>query len=103
MMQIENSKSLELAWAKFCLGSNGSLHIVKCRIYSEMERKDKILVSKWDSLRKHVCQHQGKKKIRTNVNKEEWYYIKITCIPKTTHCVYFIANRLLLPNLEMGM
>jgi hypothetical protein len=71
-----------------------------------MERKDKILVSKWDSLHKHVCQHKGisfEKNIETNVNKEEWYYIKITCMPRTIHCLYFVADRPLLPNLEMGM
>lgn len=36
-----------------CLGSNG-LHIVKCKIYDQVEGKDKLLVPKWDSLYKHV-------------------------------------------------
>jgi hypothetical protein len=36
----------KLLWAKFCLGSNGSLHTIKCRIYSEVEKKDKIIFVK---------------------------------------------------------
>ncbi len=44
----------KIAMGKFCLGSNGSLHVVKCKICNEMKGKDKILATKWDSLRKHV-------------------------------------------------
>ncbi len=37
-----------------CLGSNGCLHIVKCKIYNQVEGKDKLLAPKWDSFYKHV-------------------------------------------------
>lgn len=63
-----------MSWVKFCLGSNGSLHSVKCKICIEVERKDKILVGKWDSLCKHICWQKDEKNIRTNVKKGELYY-----------------------------
>jgi hypothetical protein len=34
----------KVPWAKLCLGSNGDLHIIKCRACSEVEGKDKLLV-----------------------------------------------------------
>jgi CRISPR/Cas system CMR-associated protein Cmr5 small subunit len=52
--KFEESWATKLPWAKFCLGSNGSLHVVKCKICNEVKGKDKILATKWDSLCKHV-------------------------------------------------
>ncbi len=40
--KFQDSWVAKLLWAKFCLGSNGSLHTIKCRICSEVEGKDKI-------------------------------------------------------------
>jgi len=54
-------------WAKFYLGSNGSLHTVKYRIYNEVEGKDKIFATKWDSLCKHASQKEVERNNGTNV------------------------------------
>jgi hypothetical protein len=59
----------KLLWAKFCLRLNGNLHIVKCKICSEMEGKEKILVAKWDSLCKNASQRKVERNIGTNVKK----------------------------------
>ncbi len=47
--------------------SNGSLHIIKCRNFNEVEGKDKVLFTKWDSLVKHVRRRKVAKDIGTNV------------------------------------
>jgi hypothetical protein len=41
-----------------------------------VERKDKILVVKWDTLCKHASWHKVKNNIGINVKKGEWYYSK---------------------------
>jgi hypothetical protein len=65
----------KLLWAKMCLGSNGCLHIVKCKIYSQVEGKDKLLAPKWDSLCKHVY-HMKAHRDMGFVKKGDWYYNK---------------------------
>jgi hypothetical protein len=56
-------------WVEFYVASNGSLHIVKCRIYNEVEGKDKLFSTKWDSLCKHANQKKVERNIGTNVKK----------------------------------
>ncbi len=61
---------------KTTIGLNDNLHIVKCRIYNEVERKDEIFDAKWDSFCKHVGQRKAEKNIGTNVKKGDWYFSK---------------------------
>jgi hypothetical protein len=58
-----------------CLGSNGCLHIVKCKIYNQVEGKDKLLAPKWDSFYKHVDRMKAHKDMGF-VKKGGWYYNK---------------------------
>jgi hypothetical protein len=57
--------------------SNGNLHTIKCRIFSEVEGKNKVLFAKWDYLVKHVGCRKVAKDIGTHVKKGDWYYIKL--------------------------
>jgi hypothetical protein len=52
--KFQESWVAKLPWAKMCLGSNGCLHIVKCKIHNQVEGKDKLLATKWDSFCKHA-------------------------------------------------
>jgi hypothetical protein len=52
----------KLPWAKMCLGLDGLLHNVKCKICNKAEGKDKLLALKWDTL----CKHIGRKKQKAN-------------------------------------
>jgi hypothetical protein len=68
-----------------------------------VERKGKILVAKWDSLCKHASWQKVLNNFEISVKKGSGIIPKIISIPKTIHCLFLVANRLLLPNLEMGM
>jgi hypothetical protein len=37
-------------WVELFIREDGSLHIVKCRICIEVEKKDKLFACKWDFL-----------------------------------------------------
>ncbi len=54
------------------MGLSGFLHIVRCKICSKIEHKDKFLAPKWDSLQKHVDQKIADKPMK-RVKKGEWY------------------------------
>jgi len=58
-----------------CLGLNGLLHNVKCKICSQLGGKYKLLALKWDAL----CKHIGRKKTKIKIGsmkKGECYYMK---------------------------
>jgi hypothetical protein len=40
--KIQDSWAVKLPWAKLCVRLDGSLHIVKCKICSEVEGKNKV-------------------------------------------------------------
>ncbi len=60
---------VELPWVELFIRKDGNLHIVKCRICIEVERKDKLLVSKWDSFCKHIGHKKALKNIGFDVKK----------------------------------
>jgi hypothetical protein len=54
------------------MGVDGCVHLVKYKVCSKVEHKNKLLAPKWDSLHKHI----GGKKVKRNmkgVKKGEWY------------------------------
>ncbi len=61
---------------ELCLGSHGNLHTIKCKVCSEVDGKDKLLLAKWDSFYIHVGHKKVEKNIMTNVKKKIWYYFK---------------------------
>ncbi len=63
--KIQDSWSTKLPWAELCVRLDGSLHIVKCRICSEVARKNKVLSAKWDSWGKHASHRKVVKDLRT--------------------------------------
>jgi hypothetical protein len=42
-----------------------------------VERKDKVLSIKWNSLAKHIGGRKAKKDIGIDVKKGDWYYSKV--------------------------
>jgi hypothetical protein len=69
---------VRLPWWKSCVGSNGNLHTVKCKICNEVEGTNKLLFPKWDYLYKHVGCKKVEKNIRIDVKKRDWYYSKVS-------------------------
>jgi hypothetical protein len=50
-------------WVEPIFNEAGLVISMKCCVYSKIEKKDKVLVVKWDSIEKHVCKkktHDGK-------------------------------------------
>ncbi len=77
------------------------LHIVKCRIYSEVEGKDKIFATKWDSLCKHASQKKVERNIGTNVKRGIDIILKIAGMLRTISYLLLATMEMLLPNLQM--
>ncbi len=90
--KFKESWPVKLPWTRFCLGSNRSLHSIKCKIYSKVERKDKILATKWDYFCKHVGWQKVLNNIGINVKKGEWYYSKYCKHTKKPYIVYFLYS-----------
>jgi hypothetical protein len=44
----------KLPWAEAVMGFNGKLSMVKCKVCSFVEKKDKLFIPKFDGLHKHV-------------------------------------------------
>jgi hypothetical protein len=44
-MKFQDSWVVGLPWAKLCVGSNGNLHTIKCRICCEVKGKYKYFLS----------------------------------------------------------
>jgi hypothetical protein len=47
-----------MPWAKLIFNETRLVPFMKCCVCSKIEKRDKVLVAKWDSIEKHV----GKKK-----------------------------------------
>jgi hypothetical protein len=67
----------KLPWAEGILTNNGRLHMVKCTVYSTIEKSDRLMQPKWDTLKKHEGRRKATRNMPAyNVNKGEWYMAK---------------------------
>ncbi len=44
----------KLPWTEVVMGLNGKLSMVKCKVWSFVQKKDKLFVLKFDGLHKHA-------------------------------------------------
>ena len=67
----------KLPWAEGILTNNGRLHMVKCTVWSTMEKSDRLMQPKWDTLKKHEGRRKATRNMPAyNVKKGEWYMAK---------------------------
>jgi hypothetical protein len=66
-----------------------------------VDRKDKLLVVKWESLCKHVGHKKVDKNIGIGVKKRDWYYSKDSRHANNKKLLVFHVVNLLLPKLQM--
>jgi hypothetical protein len=59
----------KLPWVELFVREDGTLHTIKCKVYTEVEGKNKILAAKWDSLCKHVGRQKVVRSMGSNVKK----------------------------------
>jgi hypothetical protein len=48
-----------MPWVKLIFNDVGLVCIVKCCVYTKIERKEKKLVVNWDSIKKHAGKRKG--------------------------------------------
>ncbi len=48
-----------MPWLKPIFNKVGLVFVVKCHVYTKIERKEKKLVVKWGSIEKHACKKKG--------------------------------------------
>jgi hypothetical protein len=53
------------------MGVDGCVHLVKYKVCSKVEYKNKLLAPKWDSLHKHIGGKKAKRNMK-GVKKGEW-------------------------------
>jgi hypothetical protein len=90
---------IKLHWAKAMMGLNGKLSMVKCKVCSYIEKKDKLLILKFDGLQKHVGQQKA---IIANLDVEVREYVmnlniqqlreKFSPYMLRVHCVAYWTN-----------
>jgi hypothetical protein len=56
---FQNAEVTKLPWVKFIVGANGRVHKVKCKVCRKIKGHNKNLVSKLNSLWKHVSQRKA--------------------------------------------
>ena len=67
----------KLPWAEGILTNQGRLHMVKCTVCSTMEKSDRLMQPKWDTLKKHEGRRKAIRNMPAyNVKKGEWYMAK---------------------------
>jgi len=67
---------------KFIVGVNGRVHKVKCKVCRKIKEHNKLLVSKLNSLWKHIGQRKATTIILNVVAMGEYYFLKkkSTCV-----------------------
>jgi len=58
-----NVWSVKLPWAEYVVDEQWKVHEVKCKVYTKIEGKEKLLAPKLDNLRKHG----GRRKALTTI------------------------------------
>ncbi len=52
--KFQDGSTIQLPWAENVIGDKGLDHQVRCKVCTHVERKEKLLAPKMDSLLKHV-------------------------------------------------
>ncbi len=52
--KFQDASTTHLPWAESIVDENGLMQELRCKIYTSIERKEKLLAPKLDSLLKHV-------------------------------------------------
>lgn len=84
---FQDSWAAKLPWAEAVIGSDGRVTHVRCKVCSEAQGREKLLVPKIDSLWKHA----GWRKALADMGKiwhGEYYYL-VTCQHVKTERVFF--------------
>jgi hypothetical protein len=62
-------------WVEFVVGDDGLIHVVRCKVCSKVQHKDRFFVPKFDNLSKHVNKKK-EKVIKFSVQPSKLYFFK---------------------------
>jgi hypothetical protein len=88
--QFQDKWIIKLLWVELYIRKDGSLCIVKCRIYVEVEGMNKLLACKWDLFFcKHASCEKDNKNIGLYMKRKNPYYSKVCKHVKILKNIYF--------------
>ncbi len=99
--KFQDSWVAKFLWVKLCVGSNGNLHTVKCRICNEVEGTNKLLLLKWDCLYKHVGCKKVERILGLMWRKGIGIIQRFPNMPRIKNYLLFIVVNLLMPKLQI--
>ncbi len=82
--KFQDGWTTQLPWAENVIGDKGLVHQVWCKVCTNVERKEKLLAPKLDSLLKHVNCYKCKVSM-PSVDKSFYYYNKNLVHAKNEH------------------
>jgi hypothetical protein len=100
--KFQEKWATKFPWAKKFVGEDGTLHIVKCRVCTKIERKNKILATKWDSFCKHASHQKALRNIGFDVKKGISFTPSFVSMLRTREHLHLAIGRLLMPNWHIG-
>lgn len=74
--RFQDTWAAKLPWAEMSRTADGTIELVKCLICSLIEKREKLLKAKWDTLTKHAGRRKALKDMRGIARKGEYYYSK---------------------------
>jgi hypothetical protein len=99
---FQDSWAAKLPWAKAVMGTDGRISQVQCKVCSFVERREKLLVPKIDSLWKHA----GRRKAlcdSAKVKKGKYYYLGHNQHIKNEGIYYARAGESILDKIAAGL
>jgi len=75
--KFQSKWAIKVPWAEGVVSKDGMIILMKCKVYSLIEKKGKIMGYKWDTLTKHQgCQIASKDMPSLGVKKGGKYIVK---------------------------
>ncbi len=59
MLTTQDIWVVKMPWEKPIVNDVGLFLVIRCHICTNIEKKEKVLITKWDSIKKHVYIVQG--------------------------------------------
>jgi hypothetical protein len=100
--KFQDASTTHLSWAKSIVDENGLMQQVRCKICTFIERKEKLLAPKLDSLLKHVGAWKAKVSM-LGVDYGSHYFNKNLMHAKNRHEFFIVKHLSMLDQLQIDV
>ncbi len=100
--KFQDASTTDLPWEKSIVDENGLMQQLRCKICTFIERKEKLLAPKLDSLLKHVG-HWKAKVFMLGVDYGFHYFNKTLMHAKNEHEFFIVKRRSMLDQLQIDV